>query len=60
MLCYKDMSFCNATDCANKECPRNTRGPNYTPDDWWKDRVAIMNFKDSCKDYTKDEEIQSV
>ena len=55
MLCYKDMSFCSAKDCANKECPRNTRGYNYTPDDWWKDRVAIMDFKASCKDYTKDE-----
>ena len=60
MLCYKDMSFCSAKDCANKECPRNTRGFNFTPDDWWKDRVAIMDFQRSCKEYSKDEEIQSV
>ena len=41
---------------AIKELLRNTRGFNCTPDYQWKDRVAIMNFKD----YIKDEEIQSV
>ena len=60
MLCYKDMAFCDARDCANKECSRNTRGTNYTPDDWWKDKVVIMDLQRSCKEYVKDEEIQSV
>ena len=55
MLCYKDMAFCDATDCANKECNRNTRGYNYTPDDWWKSRVAIAELQQDCKDYIKDE-----
>lgn len=55
MLCYKDMAFCDAMDCANKKCPRNTRGTNYTPDDWWKDKVVIMDLQRSCKEYVKDE-----
>ena len=53
MLCYKDMSFCTAKDCTNMECNRNTSGPNFNPDDWWKDKVAYAAFKEKCKEYRK-------
>ena len=51
MLCYKDMTFCSATDCDNMECPRNTRGPLFAPDEWWSQRVAYSNFKRNCKEF---------
>lgn len=55
MICYKDMTFCNAKDCAKLDCPRNTRGSNFKPDDWWKDKVCIGNLKDRCQQYEKEQ-----
>lgn len=55
MLCYRDRMFCDATDCADMECPRNTRGPTFCPDDFWKDHICIGEIKDTCADYQKEE-----
>ena len=30
MLCYKDMTFCNAEDCAVTECRKNRKGYNFS------------------------------
>lgn len=55
MLCYKDMSFCTATDCGNLECIRNTRGSFYNPpDDFWKEHTCYADFQRTCKDYKKE------
>ena len=56
MLCYKDITWCNAKDCAKRDCFRNTRGTNFDPDDYWKDKVAVACFKDWCKNYKKESE----
>ena len=55
MLCYKDMVFCTAKDCANMECIRNTRGPHFTPDEWWANKVAYADIKDGCHEYRKED-----
>lgn len=56
MICYKDMTFCTAKDCAKLDCPRNTKGANFKPDEFWKDKIAWANFKESCPEYRKEEE----
>ena len=56
MLCYKDMTFCNAEDCAVTECGRNRKGSNFTPDEFWKDKVCIGDIKQNCKEYKKKRE----
>lgn len=60
MLCYKDMMFCNATDCAVTECRRNQKGFNCTPDDFWKDKICVGAIKDKCPDYKKEEKDDSM
>lgn len=60
MLCYKDMTFCSSNTCGNFECPRNTRGPLFTPDEWWSERVAYGSFEATCTEYVKDEDVPSV
>lgn len=33
MICYKDMAFCaKSGQCANLECIRNTKRPDFVPD----------------------------
>lgn len=59
MLCYKDMMFCNAEDCAVTECRRNRRGSNFTPDEFWKDKVCIGDIKQKCKEYKKEKSMSS-
>lgn len=60
MLCYKDMMFCNADDCSELECERNTRGENFKPDDFWKDKICIGAIKEKCQYYKKEENDGSV
>ena len=55
MLCYRDMTFCTSKDCGNTECPRNTKGPMFDPDEFWKDRVAMADFQKTCKEYKKED-----
>lgn len=53
-LCYRDMTFCVATECANKECSRylsefvldgaRTWGGEDAP-------IAFSDFRETCKDY---------
>lgn len=55
MLCYKDMTFCASKDCANMDCPRNTRNEkSFHPDEFWKKRVCVADFSKDCKDYRKE------
>jgi len=52
MLCYKDMSFCAAPDCAVEDCHRNA---NYAIN--WEDvrraglGVAYTDFQLNCRWY---------
>lgn len=55
MICYKDMQFCNAKDCAVLTCPRNTNGVYFNPDEFWKTKVCIGNIKDKCESYEKEQ-----
>ena len=55
MLCYKDMTWCNASDCTRMTCNRNMKGPNYTPDEFWSTRVCVGDLKSNCKFYTNSE-----
>lgn len=55
MICYKDMQFCNAKDCKVYDCRRNINGFNFTPDEFWKDKVCIGNIKDKCQSYKKEQ-----
>lgn len=55
MICYKDMMFCNAKDCKVYDCRRNINGFNFTPDDFWKEKVCIGDIKDKCKSYKKEQ-----
>lgn len=54
MICYRDMMFCNAKDCANLDCRRNTKNINLPPDDFWADKICIGDIKDKCKNYRKE------
>lgn len=54
MLCYRDMTFCTAKDCTVKDCPRNIHGDNFTPDEFWKNKVCYADFKSSCPKYMKE------
>lgn len=55
MICYRDMMFCNAKDCANLDCRRNTKNINLPPDDFWADKICIGDIKDKCKNYKKEQ-----
>jgi hypothetical protein len=50
------MMFCNARDCTRLDCFRNINGYNFTPDEFWKDKVCIGAIKHRCKDYRKEEQ----
>jgi len=55
MMCYKDMTFCTAKDCAKLDCLRNTRNKEFfRPDDFWKDKIAWSAFQSQCPDYRKE------
>lgn len=54
MLCYKDMTFCTAIDCVNLECKRNMNREDFTPDSFWKDKIAQSDFRKICKQYYKE------
>lgn len=53
MLCYKDMTFCSSNDCSNLECIRNTRRDDFTPDDYWKDKICYGDLASKCPNYKK-------
>ena len=57
MLCYRDMTFCDAKDCANLKCLRNTRNTEFFhPDDFWKEHVAMwVDYAKTCPNYKKEE-----
>lgn len=52
MLCYRDMTFCNYLDCANKQCSRRlTDDVIKSASKWWgKDNPPICVFaeKPNC------------
>lgn len=50
MICYKDMSFCaKSGQCANLECRRNTKRPDFDPDGMSVCYIDIDISK--CQDY---------
>ena len=53
MLCYKDITFCTAKDCDNLKCRRNMRRDDFRPDDFFKDLIALKDFKTGCPKYKK-------
>ena len=55
-MTYKDMTFCTVKDCTKLDCHRNTNGYNFTPDEFWKDKVAFCDFKDNCPEYKRQKE----
>lgn len=54
MLCYKGITFCDATDCKQFYCDRNRNGYNYTPDTFWEDKICIGNIKEKCDKYERE------
>jgi hypothetical protein len=55
MMCYKDMTYCNA-DCLTILCPRKfTEEDHANAYDWWGDEnypVAFSDLSEGCPDYT--------
>ena len=48
MICFRDMTFCNAV-CANTSCNRNYELVKHKNTDDMP--VSMAQFKDSCKEY---------
>jgi hypothetical protein len=58
MMCYRDMTFCNAK-CQNKECHRQiTDKVIEGGTKWWGSTdfpIAISDFSIDCKEYQSDD-----
>jgi len=58
MICYRDMTFCNAEDCTNNKCFRKiTDEVIESGTKWWGSPdfpIAISDFSTVCKEYTND------
>lgn len=54
MLCYKDMAFCVATECALKYCSRYFSDAVLEGAKAWGGEdapIAFSDFRETCKDY---------
>ena len=51
MMCFRDMTFCNAK-CANEACPRKfTEQVQRDADKWWRKPgapIALSDFSEHC------------
>lgn len=57
-MIYKNMTFCTAYDCAKLDCRRNTRGYNFTPNEFWRNKVAFGPFRaENCMDYVSEKNV---
>jgi hypothetical protein len=58
MLCFKDMSFCSASDCINETCSRRlTDEVHAEARRWWGKEgapIATTDFSGDCKDYLRE------
>ena len=54
MVCYKDMTFCNA-DCSNDDCYRQlTEKVRKDAEKWWGSDdapIAVSDFSSRCKEF---------
>lgn len=60
MICFRDMSFCSASDhCLTTDCPRHFgEDDKKAAEKWWGGPdapIAIMDFQTGCKEYKRDE-----
>ena len=54
MLCYKDRSWCSASDCKNTKCIRNINNKEeFTPDEFMRKYIAFMPYHKNCSEYTE-------
>jgi len=60
MLCFKDITFCSASDCTNPVCKINWRLRDNTDYENWSQQffkgegpIAFVDFSETCKMYRK-------